>query len=83
MKNHKETWLTLAIKPSIAKRSLIVMLVVGSMLILINYGDVLASGSLQELPVLKIVLTYLVPFSVATFSSIAARLDNQKTENDQ
>jgi hypothetical protein len=76
MKHHKETWLTLAFEPSIALRSLKVMLVVGSVLILINYGDILASGSLPELPVLKIILTYLVPFSVATFSSVTARLDD-------
>jgi hypothetical protein len=81
MKRPLEAWLQLACEPNTVKRSLKVMWIVGTALILINYGDVLINGSLQELPVLKVVLTYLVPFSVATYSSVSARIDNQKTEN--
>jgi hypothetical protein len=81
MKPSLETWLQLACEPNTVKRSLKVMLIVGTALILINYGGLLTSGSLQELPVLKIVLTYLVPFSVATYSSVSARIGNQKTVN--
>jgi hypothetical protein len=55
--------------PSV-RRSLLVALVVGTALNLINQGDRIASG---EGPVLwKLLLTYFVPFAVASYGSYAA-----------
>ena len=52
------------------RRSLVVALVVGSALNLINQGPEIFAG---EWPVLwKLVLTYLVPFLVASYGSYAA-----------
>ena len=52
------------------RRSLLVALVVGTALNLINQGPEMLSG---EWPVLwKLVLTYLVPFLVASYGSYAA-----------
>ena len=45
----------------------IISLVVGSLLNLINQGDVLFSGN--ELNYLKIALNYLVPYGVASISA--------------
>jgi hypothetical protein len=45
-----------------------VALIVGT----INQGDVLLSGHLTVLVACKIVLTYTVPFSVSTYSALAA-----------
>jgi hypothetical protein len=54
-----------------------VALVVGSILVVINQGDVLLNGQLTVLVACKIVLTYMVPFSVSTYSALAAnRLDS-------
>jgi hypothetical protein len=49
-----------------------VALVVGTILVVINQADVLVSGHLTALVVAKIGLTYLVPFSVSTYSALAA-----------
>lgn len=54
------------------RRSLAMSVVVGSILTLINQGDVLLRGSITVLVVLKICLTYLVPFCVSTMSALAA-----------
>jgi hypothetical protein len=53
-----------------ARRSLIVALVVGTILNLINQGDaILLAGSVSWL---KIALTYCVPFAVSTYGAYAA-----------
>ena len=44
----------------------------GTILMVINQGDVLLSGQLTMLVASKIVLTYAVPFSVSTYSALAA-----------
>lgn len=44
-----------------------VALVVGTILLAINQGDIILSGDVP--PIWKVVLTYCVPFSVSTFSS--------------
>jgi len=49
-----------------------VALVVGTILIVINQADVLLGGQLTAVVVAKIGLTYLVPFSVSTYSALAA-----------
>ncbi len=54
--------------PSV-KRSLTVALVVGSILNAINQGDSILAGN----PILwKLLLTYFVPFAVASYGSYAA-----------
>jgi hypothetical protein len=46
--------------------------VVGSVLFAINQLDVVLAGQVTPLVVAKIGLTYLVPFSVSTYSSLGA-----------
>jgi hypothetical protein len=60
----------------IVRRSLIVAAVVGTVLNLINQGDALLTGG--PLVVWKIALTYLVPYCVATYGSVTARLEMSK-----
>jgi hypothetical protein len=50
----------------------VVALIVGTILCIINQADVLLRGHLTTAVVAKIGLTYLVPFSVSTYSSLAA-----------
>lgn len=45
---------------------------VGPILIVINQGDVILRGELNATCILKMGLTILVPYSVSTFSSVAA-----------
>jgi hypothetical protein len=54
-----------------------VALVVGTILMVINQGDVLLSGHLTALVAAKIGLTYVIPYSVSSYSALAAnRLHN-------
>jgi hypothetical protein len=52
------------------RRALEVAAVVGTILFLINQLDVVLSGKVTPLVALKIVLTYLVPFLVSTYSAL-------------
>ncbi len=63
-------WLALACRRDIVRRSLRVALLVGTILALINHGDRLLAGDLDAGAVLKILLTYLVPYCVSTWASV-------------
>jgi hypothetical protein len=70
-----------AVSPACARRSLAVAAVVGTVLNLINQGDVLMAGG--GLNYVKIALTYAVPFCVATYGAwsmalISARLRERR-----
>ena len=54
------------------RRSAIVALVVGTILTLLNQGDVLFSGGWNAALYWKIPLTYCVPFLVATYGALTA-----------
>lgn len=56
--------------PRAVRRSLVVALIVGSALNLINQGEALLGGT--QPVVWKLILTYLVPFAVASYGSYAA-----------
>ena len=66
-------WLRIAREPSVVKRALRTMAVVGAILVAINHGDALLHGELDANRVFKIALTLLVPYGVSTTSSVAAR----------
>jgi hypothetical protein len=65
-------WLC-TIAPGVPRRSLMAALVVGTILNLINQGDALFGG--RPLDWLKLGLTYIVPYCVATYGAVAFRLD--------
>jgi hypothetical protein len=52
------------------RRSTLIALIVGSVLVAINQGDVLVAGRCDATLVWKIPLTYLVPFVVATWGAL-------------
>jgi hypothetical protein len=65
-------WLRIARQPSVVRRALRTMFVVGTILIAINHGDALLEGRLDGERVFKIWLTLLIPYGVSTTSSVAA-----------
>ena len=67
-----KAWLALAFEASVRKRALKVALLVGSILAVINHGDVVLSGAATAMVWIKIVLTFVVPYCVATFASVQA-----------
>lgn len=56
--------------PRVRDRAVRAALVVGTILFLINQLDVVLSGNLTLLVVMKIALTFLVPYSVSTYSGL-------------
>jgi hypothetical protein len=61
-----------AFSEGVPRRSLWVALIVGTVLNLINQGDMLLAG--QRLDFAKLVLTYLVPYIVSTYGAVSFRL---------
>jgi len=55
---------------AVFRRALQVSAVVGTTLFIINQLDVVLSGHVTPLVVLKVVLTYLVPFLVSMYSAL-------------
>jgi hypothetical protein len=66
----KCTWCAIKHQPML-RRSLIVAFVVGTILTLLNQGDVLFSGSWNSALYWKVPLTYCVPFCVATYGALS------------
>ena len=55
--------------PATIRRALKVCAIVGTLLIAINQGDLIMAGTAP--PLWKIILTYLVPYSVSSYSTAA------------
>ena len=55
----------------VLRRAVQVALIIGTILLIINHADELLNGQVTDLVVAKIALTYLVPFSVSTYSALA------------
>lgn len=61
------------VAPVTVKRAIKVSLVVGSILTLINQSDHMMTGEMP--PAWKIILTYLVPYCVSSYSTAALMKD--------
>jgi hypothetical protein len=66
------TWLKLAVRSDVVVRSVKIAAVVGTILALINHYDRILAGSWTTTMVIKIVLTYLVPYGVSTVAAVQA-----------
>lgn len=62
---------TYCISGGVPQRSLTVSLIVGTILNLINQGDVVMAGGQVNLS--KLLLTYMVPYCVATYGAVSFR----------
>ena len=67
-----KAWLAIAFEASVRKRALKVAMLVGSILAVINHGDAVISGNATAATWVRIILTFLVPYCVATFASVQA-----------
>lgn len=65
------------------RRSVKVGLLVGTILVLINYTDRALNGDLSVTDFVKMVLTYAVPYCVSTYASVAAILADRKTDTSR
>ena len=69
-----KNWIVLASRKDTILRSLKVSLIVGTILAVINHADSLWTGQANGLTVMKIVLTYAVPYLVSTYAAVSALL---------
>jgi len=64
------------ISDGVPRRSLVVALIVGTILNLINQGDVLLGEGHVNLA--KIILTFAVPYCVATYGAVSYRMSTSR-----
>ena len=67
---NREPFLNIAFSREVLPMALKVALIVGSILALINHGPNLLRGGLSAENLIQIGLTYLVPYSVSTYSAV-------------
>ena len=67
-----DTFFAIALSRGVVLRATRVALIVGTMLAVINHGDRILALSLTGGNVLQILLTYLVPYAVSTWSAVGA-----------
>ena len=72
MSDSPEGFFSWALSGEVVLRALKVALIVGTILARINHGGKIFSMSLTGESVLKIMLTYLVPYWVSTYSAVKA-----------
>lgn len=68
----RASWVAMAREPAVVRRSLGVAAVVGTLLVAINYGDRALAGAITPLDWIKMLLTYCVPYGVATYAAVQA-----------
>ncbi|MFT7460334.1 MAG: hypothetical protein ACI909_003022 [Planctomycetota bacterium] len=76
-------WLETAMRPEVFKRSWRVAILIGTILIGINYFDRVLAGSLLTMDYFKMMLTYCVPFCVSTHASVSAIMEQQRTTKNE
>ena len=65
-------FLRIAWRADVRNRAGKVALIVGTILVAINQGDVIVAGAITTEHWFKIVLTYCVPYCVSTYSAVGA-----------
>ncbi len=76
-------FLELAARRDVVRRALRIALIVGTLLVGINHGDRIFSGSVEERDLLKMFITYFVPYGVSTVSSVMAIREREKQSEDK
>ena len=62
----------IALSAEVLPRAIKVALVVGTLLAAINHADALVDGTFALKNFIQVVLSYLVPYGVSTYSSVGA-----------
>lgn len=70
MPQQSKHFLSIASSKDVVLRALRIAAVVGTILAFINHGDSIVALTLSIKQTFQILLTYLVPYSVATYTSV-------------
>ncbi len=76
-KKHFLIYCDIAISKPIVSRAIKISLIVGTILNLINQGDAISSFNIENIYLFKFFLTYVVPYSVTTYTATALKLEFQ------
>lgn len=68
----EQSCLDIARSRSVVRRAVRISLVVGIVLATINHGDMIVSGQLNFEILCKVLATFIVPYSVSTYTSVLA-----------
>ena len=68
----EQSFLAIALSQNVLPRAVRVALIVGTVLAILNHGEKMIPISMTSLDFVKVVLTYFVPYSVSTWSSVGA-----------
>lgn len=69
--------LNTALSAKIVQRSLKVSAVVGTILIVINHGEAVLARDIDTQRLIKMLLTYCVPYLVSTYSAVSTTLEKK------
>ena len=70
--------IALILRPAVVRRAAVMALIVGHVLAAINHGDKIVTGTLTTPDMLKIALTFLVPYTVSSVSSVMAIREQER-----
>lgn len=69
---------SLAVSAGVVRRAFKVALIVGTLLALINHVDAVIAGSFTTKNFIQVLLSYLVPYLVSTYSAVHALQEGLK-----
>ena len=78
----KLDFVSLMFSKQVFPRAIKVALLVGTLLALINHGEKILSLSLTNQDYIKLVLTYLVPYAVSSWSAVSAIISSTSSNDD-
>lgn len=70
-----QPWLKFCFTKSVMRRALSTVLIVGTILVTINYDDAILRGQITQSQMFRLALTFLVPYCASTYSSVSAMLE--------
>lgn len=76
-------WLSIALRRDVIKRGVRVGAIVGTILVLINQGDVIHADGVAAVLNWKTPLTFLVPYCVSTYAGVSAIMSADCHTGDQ
>lgn len=79
MINSSSTFMSIALSKKVMRSALKVSLIVGTLLALINHGSALFNMEISIDKFFQILLTYLVPYCVSTYSAVTATQEHERT----
>jgi len=74
------TWVSLALEKGVVRSSLKTSILVGTILVAINYGGAIVNGAIGSAELIKMVMTYAVPYCVSTFATVNAHCKINSTD---